>query len=182
MIYFASADENGLKHFPIKETDSHNPENKYGLVKSLTMKYVKDFCKDKNIKYTFFKLFLVVGRSQCQPRLFPLIKKNIKYQNTFLINTPNHIKNILYIDEFTFILNKILSSKNSVNQIYNLGSDKNISMINLCKKIKKYNKNFLFKKSNNLETKKQVPDLTKLKKQIGNHQFITIDKIINLIL
>ena len=55
-------------------------------------------------------------------------------------------------------------------------------MINLCKIIKKNKRNFLFKKSFNREKLKQVPDITKLKKLIGNYEFINIYKIIKTLI
>ena len=148
----------------------------------MTLKYLENFCNKHNIKYTFFRLFLVVGEGQNEPRLFPLIKKHIKAKYNFLIKTPFHTKNILHINDFISIIYKILSKKNTYNQTINLGSSNNISMINLCKKIKKYNSKFLFKKSLNREKIKQVPNISKLKKFIGDYEFMNIDKIIKLLL
>ena len=54
-------------------------------------------------------------------------------------------------------------------------------MINLCKIIKN-KRNFLFKKSFNREKLKQVPNITKLKKLIGNYEFINIYKIIKTLI
>ena len=182
IILFNSADENGQNRLPIKETDFFSPQNNYGLIKSLSTIAVKQYCIEKKINYTFFKLFLVVGKKQNLPRLFPLIKEHIDNKRTFLLNSPNHIKNILYVDDFIFIVNKVLLQKKSINEIYNLGSNNNISMINLCKKIKRHNDKFIFKKSSNLKVKKQIPDISKLKKLIGNYTFINIKKIISLII
>lgn len=182
LIFFRTADELGLINRPIEENDKLNPQSKYALSKVLTLKYLENFCNKHEIKYTFFRLFLVVGDGQNEPRLFPLIKKNIKTKCTFLIKTPFHVKNILHINDFIYIIYKILSQKNTYNQTINIGSSNNISMINLCKKIKKNNSNFLFKKSHNTEKIKQVPNIKKLKKLIGDYQFIDIDKIIKTLI
>ena len=182
LIFFRTADEVGLINKPIKENENLNPQSKYAFSKVLTLKYLENFCNKHNIKYTFFRLFLVVGEGQNEPRLFPLIKKHIKAKYNFLIKTPFHTKNILHINDFISIIYKILSKKNTYNQTINLGSSNNISMINLCKKIKKYNSKFLFKKSLNREKIKQVPNISKLKKFIGDYEFMNIDKIIKLLL
>lgn len=182
LIYFCSADENGFSNTSIKETNIINPQNKYGLIKSLTTKYIKNICNNRKINYTFFKLFLVVGKTQKVPRIFALIKKCILTNTTFLIKTPNHFKNILYIDDFISIINRTIANKKTINEEYNLGSDLNIRMIDLCKQIKKHNPKFSFKKLKFNEIKKQIPDISKLQKIIGNFKFINIDKIIRLIL
>ena len=182
LIFFRTADEVGLVNKPIKENDKLNPQTKYAFSKVITLKYIENFCNKHDIKYIFFRLFLVVGEGQNEPRLFPLIKKNIKAKNNFFIKTPFHTKNILHIDDFINIIHKILSKKNNYNQTINIGSKNNISMINLCKIIKKNKRNFLYKKSFNREKIKQVPNITKLKKLIGNYEFINIYETIKTLI
>ena len=182
LIFFRTADEVGLVHKPIKENDKLNPQTKYAFSKALTLKYIENFCNKHHIRYIFFRLFLVVGEGQNEPRLFPLIKKNIKAKHNFFIKTPFHTKNILHINDFIHIIYKILSKKNTYNQTINIGSSNNITMINLCKNIKKNYNNFSFKKSYNHEKIKQVPNISKLKKLIGNYKFMDIDKIIKILI
>lgn len=182
LIFFRTADEVGLVHKPIKENDKLNPQTKYAFSKALTLKYIENFCNKHDIRYIFFRLFLVVGEGQNEPRLFPLIKKNIQANHNFFIKTPFHTKNFLHINDFIHIIYKILSKKNTYNQTINIGSNNNINMINLCKIIKINNRDFLFKKSFNREKIKQVPNITKLKKLIGNYEFINIDEIIKTLI
>ena len=182
LIYFSSADENGFSNDKIKETGIISPQNKYGLIKSLTTRYIENICNNRKINFTFLKLFLVVGKSQKEPRIFASIKKCILTNTTFYIKTPNHVKNILHIDDFIFIVNIITSNKKTMNEVYNLGSDINIRMIDLCERIKKYNPKFSFKKLNVKEIKKQIPDISKLQIILGDYKFINIDRIISSIL
>ena len=178
IIFFRSADESGYSKHPIKETDITNPFNKYSLIKSLTTHYILNYCIKRQIDYTFFKLFLVVGKKQKNPRLFPLLKEHINDKKKFLLNKPFHKKNFIHINDFITVLNKILNSKNSVNQTYNLVSNQNIYLNNLFFLIKKYKNNFTYELSKNFEKKNQIPDTTKLFKEIGNYKFKNIRFII----
>ncbi len=182
IIFFRTADESGYSIDPINEKSKIKPFNKYSLIKSLTLKLIKNYCNEKKVNYTFFKLFLVVGKKQKEPRLFAMIKNHIRSKKIFILNKPYYKKNFLHIDDFIFIFDKILSKNIYLNQTFNLASNQNITLYKLFKLINNYKKDFVYKISNDKNKKNQIPDISKLTKNIGQYNFKNIQYIIKDIL
>ena len=55
-----------------------NPINLYGTIKSITTNIIKNHCNLYKQRFTFIKLYLVVGSKQKFPRILKLIKNSLK--------------------------------------------------------------------------------------------------------
>ena len=83
LIYFRSSDEDP-KYSHEKIDMNFNPINLYGTIKSITTNLIKNYCNLYKQRFTFIKLYLVVGRKQKSPRILKLIKNKI--ENNLILN------------------------------------------------------------------------------------------------
>ena len=88
LIYLSSADENGFSNNKIIETGIINPQNKYGLIKSHTTKYIENICSNREINLIFIKLKVKENKKQI-PDITKLqtILGDYKFTNTDRIIT-----------------------------------------------------------------------------------------------
>lgn len=177
LIYFRSCDENS-KFSNDYEKINFNPTNIYGHIKSIATTMIQNHCHIHNINYTFMKLYLVVGKYQKFPRIFKLIKNKIDTNSILSLNDAHSIKNFTHIDDFLTIQKKIIKSDYFKNKSVDLVSDQNISIGNLCSKIKKIHPEFNFIKNKRSKEEKLIPNLKYLDHISEKYDFKNIDQIV----
>ena len=77
LIYFRSSDEDP-NYSHENNSMNFNPINFYGTIKSITTNIIYNHCYLNKQRFTFFKLYLVVGNKQKFPRILKLIKIKLK--------------------------------------------------------------------------------------------------------
>ena len=177
LIYFRSCDENP-KFSNDYEKIYLNPTNLYGFIKLITTTIIQNHCHINNINFTFMKLYLVVGKNQKFPRIFKLIKNKIKTNSILSLNDAYSIKNFIDIEDFLNIQKKIIKSDYFKNKTVDLVSDQNISIGDLCKKIKKIYPQFEFIKNKRNKKENLSSNLKYLDHIIERYEFKNIDQII----
>jgi len=113
----------------------------YAKSKILSTKY----CLDANKKYLFpvtiLRPYLVYGPGQKTNRLIPFIIRNCLDGKVFNCSSGEQIRNFLFIQDFTEAIFMILKSKHTTGQIINIGSNQNLKVKSVIKKIQKFVKN-----------------------------------------
>ena len=156
---------------PLRIPDIFNPRYSYGGGKILTelmgIHYGKKYFK----KLIVFRPHNVYGPDQGKEHVIPdfiskfklINKKNKKFE---IQGSGSEIRSFIYIDDFVNALDLILRYGKHLN-IYNIGTDERIRIIDLARKMSKiFNKKIKIKKKSLLKgsTKYRVPDVTKIKK------------------
>ena len=177
LIYFRSCDENP-KFSNDYEKINFNPTNLYGFIKSITTTILQNHCHINNINYTFIKLYLVVGKNQKFPRIFKLINNKIKTNSILSLTDAYSIKNLIDIEDFLNIQKEIIKSDYFKNKSIDLVSDQNISIGDLCKKIKKIHPQFEFIKNKRNKNENLISNLKYLDHIFEKYEFKNIDQII----
>lgn len=177
LIYFRSSDEDP-NYSNENNNMSFNPINFYGTIKSITTNIIYNHCYLNKQRFTFFKLYLVVGNKQKFPRILKLIKNKIENNLVLNIEDAYSIKNFTDIEDFLIIQEKIIQSDHFIDKSIDLVSDQNISIGELCKKIKKIYPQFKFIRNRKNTKKVLIPKLTYLKKIFDKYDFKKIDQII----
>ena len=177
LIYFRSSDEDP-KYSHEKIDMNFNPINLYGTIKSITTNLIKNYCNLYKQRFTFIKLYLVVGRKQKSPRILKLIKNKIENNLILNIEDADSIKNFTDIEDFLIIQEKIIRSDHFIDKSVDLISNQNISIGELCKKIKKIYPQFKFIQNRKHQKKTLIPKPTYLKKIFDKYDFKNIDQII----
>ena len=181
LIYFRSCDENP-KFSNDYEKINYNPTNLYGFIKSITTTFLQNHCHINNINFTFIKLYLVVGKNQKFPRIFKLINNKIKTNSILSLADAYSIKNFIDIEDFLNIQKEIIKSDYFKNKSVDLVSDQNISIGDLCKKIKKIHPKFEFIKNKRNKKENLSSNLKYLDHIIEKYEFKNIDQIIKNLL
>ena len=156
---------------PLRIPDIFNPRYSYGGGKILTelmgIHYGKKYFK----KLIVFRPHNVYGPDEGKEHVIPdfiskfklINKKNKKFE---IQGSGAEIRSFIYIDDFVNAFDLILKYGKHLN-IYNIGTDERIRIIDLARKMSKiFNKKIEIKKKSLLKgsTKYRVPDVTKIKK------------------
>lgn len=169
IIYFGSSEEYGNVKSPISENDTVLPLTNYAKAKLLNTSYLIENSIKYKINTTVLRLFLVYGPGQKLPRLIPYLldcSLNSKIANLKSINS---VKDFLHINDLISIIKKIIISKDTNCEIYNIGSGSKISIKKVLDMFKKYY-DLEFKiseQSRSSEISIQYPSLKKIKKVIN---------------
>lgn len=141
----------------------------YGLNKINSEKELLKLQNKHNI--IILRLFSFVGKRIPENSNYILgnIKKNLKSKQTLNLLSKNFLKTyrsfLSTTDLILYILSLVSIKLIGVKPIFNVGSDKSISLINLVKKLSKiYNFKFETNKNQNNEIDFYVPNISKLKK------------------
>ena len=191
-IIFTSTSEiyGKLNKVPFKENSDRflgSPQTNrwcYSTAKSLVEHYITANGKETNLKFVIFRLFNVYGPGLSGRVVDEFINKSLLNKKILINGNGKQTRSFLFIDDCIDAFYKILK-KNKNNEVYNIGSDKEISVLklaNIIKKICNSNSKILFnsKKFTKLggyeDISRRVPSIDKLKKQIQWRPKISLEK------
>lgn len=119
------------------ENDICNPVNLYGISKLFGEKIVEQYCKNR-INYNIVRIFNVYGNCKYLNKSNNLLFQNLIENKKFYIDGKGSQKrDFIYIDDLVNAL-YLLSLKNNLkNKLFNIGTGKNISIINFVKLVRK---------------------------------------------
>jgi nucleoside-diphosphate-sugar epimerase len=141
------------------------------------------FSKNSNCKINIARCFSFVGPFMplnIHYAIGNFLKDAIQKKKIIINGNPKTKRSYLYFSDLTIILWKILLS-NKNQEIYNVGSDNQIDMLNLAKKIKKISPKISIEFKNKIQKEKPnfyVPNINKIKKHFGFKIKNKIDKAI----
>lgn len=179
LIHFSSSLIYDGTNAPYNENSIAKPLNKYGELKLLTDKYLRDNFDNKNLLLRPTTIYGVKENFQRDNPANFIIQKIMNEQDFMLVD--DVITNLLYIDDFIKII-QILIDKNMYGE-FNIGGDEPISRYDFGLKIFQLlnNKNLNFKKTSSLDFRciaerplNTVLDNFKIK-NITNFTFTTMD-------
>ena len=108
----------------------------YSTSKSLVEHYITANGLENNLKFIIFRLFNVYGPSLKGRVVDEFINKSLSNKKIMINGNGKQTRSFLFIDDCIEAFYKILK-KNMNNEVFNIGSDNEISMIDLAKKVKK---------------------------------------------
>jgi nucleoside-diphosphate-sugar epimerase len=143
-IQIGSSLEYGNLKSPQKEKIISKPTSIYGKAKYLAS---QEILNSKLKKFLILRLYQVYGPYQKSDRLVPYVINSCLKSKKFPCSSGEQLRDFLFIQDFTVLINRILRSKKKYNSgIYNVGTQKPHKVkhvINLIKKlVNKGNPNF----------------------------------------
>jgi nucleoside-diphosphate-sugar epimerase len=172
---------------PIKIPDIENPRYSYSGGKILTELYGKNFGKKYFKKLIIFRPHNVYGPDMGNEHVIPeLLKKikNLKNNKEIVIEgSGQETRSFIYIDEFCRAL-EILIKKGKHLEIYNIGTEEEVKIINLVKIISNIiniNLKIIKKKLKKGGAKRRCPNISKIRK-IGFKNKIKLSDGLRLII
>ena len=180
-IIFTSTSEvyGKLDKVPFKEDSDRflgSPQTNrwcYSTSKSLVEHYINANAKENNLKFIIFRLFNVYGPGLKGRVVDDFIEKSLTNKKILINGNGKQTRSFLYIDDCIDAFYKILKSKVN-NKVFNVGSDNEISIFELAKRIKKicnskskisFNSKKFTKLGGYEDILRRVPSINKLKKE-----------------
>lgn len=181
-IFFSSSSEIYGEPVSIPQFEDTTPLNSrlpYAIVKNVGESYFKTYKKLYNLNYTILRFFNTYGPLQSEDFVITkFINRAVKNKDIVINGDGSQTRTFFYIQDNVDITLEILKRGYFKNQILNLGSDKEITILELAKKIKKIlNSKSKIKFSKALkegDMKRRKPSIQKLKNNF-NQKFITLD-------
>jgi len=136
-ILFASSSSvyGESKSFPLKENDTLNPKNFYGLTKKNNEEMAKIYSNLYNMNIYGLRFFTVYGEWG-RPDMFMLKYLNSKYKFD-LYNKGNHYRDFTYISDVIKIISKLIKINKKGFNIYNICNNKPIKITKVLQIINK---------------------------------------------
>ena len=138
-IFYASSSEIYGEPVTIPQNEYTTPLNSrlpYAIVKNLGEAYFKTYKKMHNLNYTIFRFFNTYGPLQSDKFVITkFINQALKGKNLTINGKGKQTRTFLYIDDNILLTKQIFEKKKFVNDVINIGNDKEITIINLAKKI-----------------------------------------------
>ena len=191
-IIFTSTSEiyGKLNKIPFKEDSDrllgspHTNRWCYSTSKSLVEHYISANAKEGKLKFIIFRLFNVYGPGLQGRVVDEFISKSLINKKILINGNGKQTRSFLYIDDCIDAFYSILKKKIN-NEVFNIGSDSEISILELAKKIKKvcnskskilFDSKKFVKIGGYEDISRRVPSISKLKKNINWKPRISLDK------
>ena len=152
----------------------------YAIVKNVGEAFFKSFKKTRNLNFTIFRFFNTYGPLQSDQFVISKFIKNALQNKNIIINGDGkQTRTFLFVDDNINITLSILEKSKFINNVVNIGNDKEITIKELALKIKKIlkSKSKIIHKSALLEgdMRRRKPSIKKIKK-IYKNKFHSLEK------
>ena len=139
-IQIGSSLEYGYLKSPQIEKEYCKPVSWYGKSKFRASQYLKKVSKVYNLPYIILRPYQIYGPKQKKDRLIPQTIETCLKNKIFLCTAGTQKRDFIYVDDFVFLIQKILLKKNIRYEIFNVGSGKPVLVKNIIKKIRNLTK------------------------------------------
>ena len=138
-IYFASSSEVYGEPVEIPQHESTTPLNSrvpYAIVKNVGESFIKSFYQEHNLNFTIFRFFNTYGPFQSADFVISkFINFALNNEDITVYGDGNQTRTFLHVRDNVDFTIKCLENSSYNNDIVNVGSDKEISIINLANTI-----------------------------------------------
>jgi len=182
-LFYSSSSEVYGESISFPQNENNTPLNSrlpYAAVKNICEAFIKTYNKEHHLNYTIFRFFNTYGPNQSEEFVITkFINKAINNETIEIYGDGKQSRTFCYIDDNIYACIKCLEDDKYINNTINIGSEFEINMKNLAKKIKKLcNSKSLISYIDPLvegDMFRRVPDLTKMKKLISQKKFTNLD-------
>lgn len=176
-----SSSEYGFKDKPMKETDLLRPISFYAVTKAASSLFCTTYAKQYNKPIVTFRLFSVYGPYEEPTRLIPVAMKTAIKGGVLKLTKGNEHRDFVYIEDVLDAYLRVVNKKNINGEIFNIGTGKQYTNIDVAKIIKNYSKNKLkveigTYKSRSWDTDFWVADISKTKRLLNWKPKYTLEK------
>lgn len=152
------------ENVPFVINDLSNPRWSYASSKVLCEQIIML----SGLKFIILRIYNIYGPGQRGNFIYDFIKRSKKKK----INLYgwNNSRSWLFIDDLSFVIEKLFKTKKAINQIINIGDDKEYKVIEIAKIILKelnLNHQIIKKSAPKGSPKRRIPNIRKLKKLIN---------------
>lgn len=188
-VFYSSSSEVYGEPFEIPQNENTTPLNSrlpYAIVKNVGEAFFKSYYQEYGLEYTIFRFFNTYGPNQSEDFVVPrFIKAALKNETIYLYGDGLQTRSFCYVEDNIDTCIKAMMESKCVNDVLNVGSDKEMTILDLAKKVIEItNSNSSIIHLPPLEEgdmTRRCPDTTKMKKILGRELISLEEGITKLI-
>lgn len=188
-VFYSSSSEVYGEPFEIPQNENTTPLNSrlpYAIVKNVGEAFFKSYFQEYGLEYTIFRFFNTYGPNQSEDFVVPrFIKAALKNETIYLYGDGLQTRSFCYVEDNIDTCIKAMMESKCVNDVLNVGSDKEMTILDLAKKVIEItNSNSSIIHLPPLEEgdmTRRCPDTTKMKKILGRELMSLEEGITKLI-
>lgn len=174
-VFYSSSSEVYGEPFEIPQNEQTTPLNSrlpYAIVKNVGEAFFRSFYNEYGLEYTIFRFFNTYGPNQSDDFVVPrFLRAALKNENLFIYGDGKQTRSFCYVDDNVDSCIKAMHSEDQVNEVLNVGSDIEMTILELAQRIIKFTNS----KSEIVhlpalkegDMARRCPDNTKMKKLLG---------------
>lgn len=171
-VFYSSSSEVYGEPFEFPQQENTTPLNSrlpYAIVKNVGEAFFKSFHLEYGLEYTIFRFFNTYGPHQSEDFVIPrYLKAAMKGEPLYVYGDGTQTRTFCYVDDNIDTSISAMLSADCANDLLNVGSDKEITILELAKKIIKIaNSNseiVLLPPLEEGDMNRRCPDITKMEK------------------
>ena len=188
-VFYSSSSEVYGEPFEIPQNEKTTPLNSrlpYAIVKNVGEAFFKSYYQEYGLEYTIFRFFNTFGPNQSEDFVVPrFLKAAIKNEPIYLYGDGLQTRSFCYVDDNIDTCIKAMSDVNCINDVLNVGSDKEMTILDLAKSIiaisNSSSKIIHLPPLEEGDMTRRCPDTTKMKAILGRELISLEDGITKLI-
>jgi UDP-glucuronate decarboxylase len=138
-VFYSSSSEVYGEPFEIPQNENTTPLNSrlpYAIVKNVGEAFFKSYQKEYGLEYTIFRFFNTYGPNQSEDFVVPrFLKAALKNEPIYLYGDGLQTRSFCYVDDNVDTCIKTLEENKCINDVINVGSDKEQTILSLAKTI-----------------------------------------------
>tara|TARA_R110002096_G_scaffold107409_1_gene235276 strand:+ start:3608 stop:4543 length:936 start_codon:yes stop_codon:yes gene_type:complete len=188
-VFYSSSSEVYGEPFEIPQNEQTTPLNSrlpYAIVKNVGEAFFKSYYQEYGLEYTIFRFFNTYGPNQSEDFVVPkFLKAALKNEPIYIYGDGKQTRSFCFVDDNIETCIKSLKDPKYHNEVINIGSDKEMTVLELADTIIKVsNSNSKIIHVPALEEgdmARRCPDTSKMKALLGKEQ-IALEKGLKLLI
>jgi nucleoside-diphosphate-sugar epimerase len=186
-LYASSANVYGVPvDKPATEATPFNPRLPYDYSKVIGEMLVRSYGLHKKLKISITRSWLLFGEWEPETRAIPrFVKACLANQPIHLYNSGRDVTDPTYVENYSRVVELILTHEESVNEAFNVGSGTKMSIREIAERIRTLTGSSselkLLPPRTEFETEPQIsyPSIEKLRRKLGYEPLVSFDEGIN---
>ena len=138
-VFFSSSSEVYGEPVEIPQFEDTTPLNSrlpYAIVKNVGEAFFKSYYQEYGLEYTIFRFFNTYGPRQSTDFVISkFIEQALSGQDITIYGKGDQTRTFCYVDDNLDLIEKILYEGHFKNEVINIGSDEEITILDLAKKV-----------------------------------------------
>lgn len=138
-VFYSSSSEVYGEPFEIPQNEHTTPLNSrlpYAIVKNVGEAFFKSYYQEYGLEYTIFRFFNTYGPNQSEDFVVPrFLKLALNNEPIPIYGDGLQTRSFCYVDDNVETCIKAMNAKNCVNEVLNVGSDIEMSILDLAKQL-----------------------------------------------
>ena len=149
----------------ISENFNSDPKHFYAYTKLIGEQMIVNYSKINKFNYTIFRFFNIYGKKSTAV-VAKFIAQKLQNKKITIFGNGKQKRDFLHVDDLSFAILQSIKVKKSNNEIYNLGSGKPESIIDL-KNIISSHKDHIFLDKRNDDIEISISNINKIKRHLN---------------